>query len=648
MGLWAFSELRGDDVRRASNEAELFKTEQTAEGEYSGTDALVREVLQNSIDAGNDGSPVHVRLALHDASDAPNAGRLAHYFARLKPALLPREIGFNGRGAPQVPCRFLVVEDFGTRGLEGDTLLFRDPPLEDTSPQFFYWFWRNIGRSGKTGDDLGRWGLGKTVYRAASRVGCMFGLTIRDSDRRKLLMGQAVLQIHEHDSKEYKPEGYWCGSQNAQGLPLPIEDCEDMTEEVARFCDEWKITRTDEPGLSVVSPFVPDELQAERLLQAVAVYFFTRILRGELEVTVVGPGIGTTRLDRTGLAAACRKIEWDGPPRTKRHVAPPIEFAKECVGKTPELVTEVLGEHKVPELNEGIFVEEILHDLRRQFSAGELVSVRIRINLPRRNGSAEVGHADVYVQRTSDGERCDSYYVREGMTITKISAQAGRRGVQSLVLVDSGPLAQFLGDTEGPAHEDWDQSAERPERIWARGWKGRVKFVRRIVDSLVEVLTPPATEPDFDLLSDFFSIERTGEQRQRKPGEESKLPPRMQPVVAEPRWFHITSRAGGFTISRNNRVEVPENAALRVSVGYDLPRGDPLRNWNRIDFVIGNGNGALRPNGNGLKAKLLQGNVLILHDIESEFHFSVNGFDQHRDLYVRADDVSNTEEANDD
>lgn len=649
MGRWAFPELRGDDVRRDPNEAELFKTEQTAEGEYAGTDALVREILQNSIDARRDETPVCVRLALHDAADAPALERLAYYFARLKPALLPRGITFNPGGVPQLPCRFLVVEDFGTCGLEGDTLLFRDPPERDNSRQFFYWFWRNIGRSGKTGDDLGRWGLGKTVYRAASRVGCMFGLTIRDSDRRKLLMGQAVLQIHEHQLKEYKPEGYWCGSQNAQGLPLPIEDDAGATEEVRRFCAEWRISRTNEPGLSIVSPFVPDELQAERLLQAVAVYFFTRILRGELEVIIAGPGIGTVRLDCEGIGAACRKIVWDGPPRTKRHIAPPIAFARECVNTTPELVTGVLGEHKVPELTEAVFSSDVLHLLRRQFSAGELISVRVRVNLPRRDGTAEVGYADVFVQRTSDGQRCDSYYVREGMTITKISAQAGRRGVQSLVLVDSGPLAQFLGDTEGPAHEDWDQSAERPEKIWARGWKGRVKFVRRIVDSLVELLTPPATEPDFDLLSDFFSIERTGgEQRQRKPGEDSKVKPRMEPVVAEPKWFHITSRGGGFTISRNSRVEVPDKAALRVSVAYDLPRGDPLRTWSRLDFEIGNGNGALRPTGKGLHAKSLQGNILLLQSIEQEFYFSVEGFDRHRDLYVRVDDVSNTEEANHD
>lgn len=642
MGQWAFSGLRGDDVRRDPNEAELFKTEQTAEGEYAGTDALVREVLQNAVDARQGDNPVRVRLAVHEANNGPAAAKLSHFFARLKAPLATRQFEFDGQGVPRMPCRFLVVEDFGTRGLEGDTLLFHDPAPGDRTPQYFYWFWRNIGRSGKTGVDLGRWGLGKTVYRAASRVGCMFGFTIRQSDQRKLLMGQAVLHIHEHEGNEYKPEGYWCGSQNADGLPLPIEDALELED----FCREWRIVRATEPGLSVVVPFIPDELRADRLIQAVGVHFFTRILRGELEVEIAGPGIGEVKLDRAGLSAACKKIIWDGPARTKRHVAPPIEFARQCLDNSPVFTTEVLGKERVPEITDEIFPEPILHDLRRRFSACELIGIRVRLSLPRRVGPPQEGYLDAFLQRTPDGQRCDSYYVREGMTITKLNSQAGKRGVQSLVLADSGPLAVLLGDTEGPAHEDWDTSAERPDRDW-KTWKGRVKFVRRIVDGLTELLTPPAAEPDFDLLSDFFSIERVGgTQRQREVGDKSKQSPKFPPLVSDPKWYQITSRVGGFTVSRNAKVPKPADGALRVAVAYDLPRGDPLKNWNPLDFTIGRD--GLKPAGKGCKFQSVKGNVVLFRELADEFQVSIEGFDRSRDLFVRVDEVSTDEEVSHD
>jgi hypothetical protein len=64
MSQWIFEELRGAAVRRQPNEAVLFKTAQTGEGEYAGNDALVREILQNAVDARATDEPVRVRLGL--------------------------------------------------------------------------------------------------------------------------------------------------------------------------------------------------------------------------------------------------------------------------------------------------------------------------------------------------------------------------------------------------------------------------------------------------------------------------------------------------------------------------------------------------------------------------------------------------------
>lgn len=83
MGMWAFEEQRSGAVRRDPNEGEMFKTEQTSEREYSDTDTLVREILQNAIDASAGAGPVRVRLSIHEANDAPPNDRLAPRFARI-------------------------------------------------------------------------------------------------------------------------------------------------------------------------------------------------------------------------------------------------------------------------------------------------------------------------------------------------------------------------------------------------------------------------------------------------------------------------------------------------------------------------------------------------------------------------------------
>ncbi|NMC21375.1 MAG: hypothetical protein GYA33_13265 [Thermogutta sp.] len=548
------------------------------------------------------------------------------------------EIGFDRDGVPQLQEGFLVCEDFGTRGLGGDPLLARDPDPAGNEREDFFWFWRNIGRSGKTGDDLGRWGLGKTVYRAASQVGCMFGLTVRADDRRQLLMGQAVLRIHEWEGQEYVPEGYWCGGvEERTGLPLPIEEASELDQ----FRREWKLSRSpDEPGLSVVVPYAAPELKGTHLLQAICVHFFLPILRGELIVDLVTPDTGEVRLDQKSLEERSRSVKWDGPKRSKRHVAPPIDFVKRCLPVQSQAVpTKLLGQTKLPELSSEAFEPQTLEKLRNQFASEKLTAIKVQMALPRRQGPDEVGELHVFLRRQPDGERADTYYVREGMTITKLNSRAGLRGVRALVIVEKGPLASLLGDSEGPAHEDWDTSEDRPDRTWTK-WKGRVKFCRRIVDDLTELLTTPTTKADFDLLSDFFSIEKTrAPQRSRMPHPEGNGRPKFGDIPAKPRWYRLDGRRAGFRIAHNAGQPLPKNPRLRVSVAYDLPSGNPIKKWSPFDFEFGK-SPQLKLSGKSIKATAQAGNILLLTVEGERFSFVADGFDEHRDLLVRIDELT--------
>ena len=502
----------------------------------------------------------------------------------------------------------------------------------------FFWFWRNIGLSGKTGDDLGRWGLGKTVYRAASRVGCMFGLTVRDSDARKLLMGQGVLHIHAVDGVEYFPEGFWCGQTARDGLPLAIES----PEELSTFCSEWKLTRTTEPGLSVVVPYVASELSGMRMMQAVCIHFFLPILRGELEVEIAAPDIKTGRacLTATTLNGWCSAVKWDGPKRSKRHVAPPIDFVQSCLKSAIKHETRLLGISEVPVLNESGFEQEDLESLRKSHEEETLTAVRIRINLPRKTGTDLEGQMSVFLQRQATDQRFDTYYVREGMTITKLNSKAAMKGIQALVLVDKGPLAQLLGDSEGPAHEDWNTSAERPDKTWKRGWKGRIGFCRKIVDALLEVLQPPTRKADFNLLSDFFSVEEfASPQKARRPDANGEGEPAFGAIVPTPRWYRLDPRRGGFRIASSTTQPVPENAELTVSVAYDVPSGNPLKKWSPFDFDFQKKPPRIVFLGQNVTPKAIAGNVLKLTFSDSKFSFAAEGFDQHTDLYVRIEEA---------
>jgi hypothetical protein len=475
----------------------------------------------------------------------------------------------------------------------------------------------------------------------------MFGLTVRKSDGKELLMGQAVLKIHNYQAKEHAPEGFWCSGCNNTGTPLPIES----NDELQRFRSEWKLSRESEPGLSVVIPYVAEELKAESILRLAVVNFFVPIIQGHLVIEVSGPSkLGKRdeyRVDRDSIDSVCEKLTWNGKVSVKLSAAPPIEFTRGCLKELPSAQeTLVLGETKVPTLDDSSFTPELLVALRRKYAAGEIVAVKVRAYLPRKKGSPAIGELTAFVQRTGDSQRHESYYVREGMTITKLNTKRGVNGVQGLVIVKPGDLASLLGDTEGPAHTTWDTSNdERPNQTW-KTWKGRVAFFSNILDALNEVLSPKSTAPDFELLSDFFSIDQTDSlqmnRRPKKSGEPIK--PKPTPPAPTPKWYRLSGRPGGFSIADSSNPPTQVGSTLRVSVAYDLPSGNPLKAWCKFDFDFKTKDGPIEFKGSGVEVKATTGNVLEIKVTEPDFHLTAIGFDVHRDLFVRIDEADSEQD----
>src|SRR5690606_40831246 len=140
---------------------------------------------------------VHVRIALSDES-ALSKTRAKHWFGDLWPHLEAKGSGL--RNLPPWTGRYLVIEDFGTHGLEGDVAR-ENIPDEGTREDFFAFF-RSNGLSGKHGQSGGRWGVGKSVFNRASRINSFLAFTIGNSDRNAFLLGRCFLMIQQIDCNE--------------------------------------------------------------------------------------------------------------------------------------------------------------------------------------------------------------------------------------------------------------------------------------------------------------------------------------------------------------------------------------------------------------------------------------------------------------
>ena len=632
---WEFAEQDPGAERRGPQEGQLFKTEGAGETEYAGVDGLVREVIQNSTDAYDRGCgrPLRVRFAIYEAADGPSGDALAAQFARLEPGLRAKEIACGPDGRPAADARFLVVEDFNTRGLCGDPGEHRDPPPGSTGRHDFYWFWRNVGRSAKTDMDLGRWGLGKTVYRSASEIDAMLGLTVRADDGRRLAFGKAVLAIHDHGGREYAPEGYWCDAVRDR-VPMPLEEPAALD----RFAADWKLARRDEPGLSVVVPYANPLIRGPGLLQAVCVGFFLPILRGQLVVEVACPQVGEVVVDADSIERVAAGLEWKGTKRSKRDRCPPIDFARRSLEADPRTTRDLGRAKAITEITDEDFEPGDLAALRADLAEGRTAAVRLRAYT---TADAGVGESLVYLRRAAGPKRPTGYAVREGMTIPRVdSPRASGEGVQALVVVPrlteagrANPLASMLGDAEGPSHENWDKSEDLLKKRWPR-CGSRVDAARKAADLLLAVLDPPTTEADHDLFAELLPTPDA--RRRERPRGGGGPPVRKGPEVdAAPRWFRLDGRKGGFGLVGDGKVPRPDGAALRVRLAYDTSRGDPIKRWQEADFDVRGE--AITFKAKGARVTARAGNELRVRPSDETFRVSAAGFDAERDLYVRVE-----------
>jgi hypothetical protein len=251
---WKFDKITPQTTKVDPAHLEFFRSEALEDT----VSALVREDIQNRLDAKAAGAagPVRVRYYLSDEATHVPADQTQRWLKGLGPHLnAPQsleEIGSDPINLSK-PMPFLVIEDFNTTGLQGDPLETSDP-VDRTERNDFYWFIRNVGRTGKKAGDRGRWGLGKIVYPASSTIRSFFALSVRVPDLRPALIGRSVLAIHAVGTSEYHSEGYGAVFPDAQYpyLAVPIED----QPAVADFIGQFRLTRRlDEPGLSLVVPF---------------------------------------------------------------------------------------------------------------------------------------------------------------------------------------------------------------------------------------------------------------------------------------------------------------------------------------------------------------------------------------------------------
>jgi len=607
---WQFEEFPKSLV-----ETEVTQRDQFRNDEVDLADTLIRETVQNSLDArAGNGAPVTVRFAFLDGDSAPEPAFVRELFhGHLEHAAAA---GLTVDSLDLDHPRAIVVEDFGTRGLQGNPWVKGNDDFND--------FWRRHGISHKTGDRRGRWGLGKLVFSTSSLLRAFFGLTVPADTRSPLLMGQTVLSMHEVGGKQYPAHTHFsdvCTSGEEAGLRIPIND----SEFIARFCKEFRLRRSDEPGLSLAIPFPHPDLERTRMVAAAIRHYFIPILRGQLVIE-----FDDLVLNRDSLRDCAHEYL---PPGSIHDVDELFTFVREADTTPASAYVSLDGRWYRNGLEQAI-QPEALDTIRQSFADGALVSVRFPIDIVRKDGTAVSTEVRGYLKKPPGLSKGQDHYVRSGITVPQES-KFGHRNALGLLLADDAAISEFLGDTENPAHTLWIGNAEKAQEKY-RGAKDRVTAIKKCLQNLHDLLAQAVEEKVEEALLDFFWTPGMGVGARRGKGKET-FPP-APPPSPEPKPFRISAAPGGFTVRPATALtadQLPIEATIKAS--YDVDEGNPFRLWSEFDFDFAKpGDAQIVVKGAEAKGT---GNTIRCTVHEPGFEITVTGLDERRDLIVKVEAV---------
>lgn len=571
-------------------------------------DALVRESLQNSLDAAVE-ETVQVRFSLHKPDDVGRDLLLELLdLPQLRNRLRACEI--DTESIPFQDPKLLVIEDFGTTGLTGS--------WDRMDKKSFSDFWRRMGKSHKTGKSLGRWGLGKLVFSSSSQARVFFGLTVREADQQQpLLMGQVVLTTHDLEERRFDSHGFYCTVSNT-GMQLPIIDAV----EVRGFATACGVVRTDQPGLSIIVPYVQEAITEQRIVQAVLQNYFFPILLGRLIVTV-----GEQTIDAATFAdLACAH----GGSRFADGDLAQFIGAMRSVRKQ-EVAPYVLPSTWVS-TGMGVALGDDAEMLRERYQAGECLCVRAPLLLKQRDGTERKTRFDLFLQKVNDGG--DTLFVRDTIVLPAESKYfQGYRTLAALV-ADDGAICTFLGDAENPAHTSWSARAEKVAEGWLNP-SARLREVRQALKQLYDQIVSSMETVDPNALINFFSAKAERGARGVRPRGPIVRPLNPNPPPPVEKAYRLVRLKGGFKI-RGTEALRPEQLPMvvRVRAAYDVLRGNPFSRHDPLDFDFSKNE--LKVSMEGAKTFVHSPNVLVIEASSRDFSVTVSGFDLHRDLIIDA------------
>ena len=622
MAHWQFRPLNPNETSGASISDDNF-----ADEERTSVEILVRETLQNPLDARSSDSAVRVEYKLVTVNLA--SSRFARsifsdeWFKHFRAGEL---IKVDQRPSEMT---FLVVEDFGTTGLEG---CFTDSSEEGASENWNA-FWFREGEGAKTTKSNGGAGQGKITLYLASQLRSVFALTKRESDSAELLFGCCRFNRNYKlpgDTARWAREARWGAVSDPNKLATPIFD----NPMIDGLKAELGLARGMVAGTTFIVPMPAEDITEKALHNAVVNEFFFAINRGRLVVKV-----GDARLDASTIAAAANDM---GPDcRLMRRYRDFLALTAK-LAEGPVTATTKDSWIKETKLAVTAFEEAELTSLQQKFRNSELISVDFLVQVKKKTPKeASLAKFRVFLQQDENAEQSQELFVRQDLGIDgekRLKAVRTIAPVMALTFIQDSMLSNLLVAAEEPTHRNWN--ARRP-KVVAQYFSPNdvLNAVRNAALRLVQLISPEG-QKDEAALAVYFADPASEPAKHLGDGgltpETSKGEPRLPKDIPKVRPKPVVLKIldDGFEVRAREEEGFIFPVDCKVVLAYAIPVGDAFKLWDAADFWIGYESSYPRlvSGVSGLTTAL---NTMSFRLDNENSWLSVTGFDRNRQLEIR-------------
>lgn len=597
---WRHSIIPPDQPMETSKLGDFFKKGIAAH--------VVREVSQNTMDNRRGTDAAQLRFQFGEPADL---GAFYPYLEGLREhveasAIEGSEVDWD---SPSV----MLIEDFGTRGLEGPT----DDKKSDGS---FAKFWHRTGDSNKKQGSSkgGRHGVGKVVNAEASRVRAFFGYSVSAaSGAAPTLLGRSYLKPHAliDGGPDYHGLGtFHSGNEGSAIEPLVGEKASAFAKAVGFVRD------ASAPGLSLASLWPKEDVNPGSIRTAVLRECLYQLSAGQLVVTVNGD-----KLDADNVGAELKKSAETASLVTMHKLikaacdASPQEFK--------QAKTVIDPAETGTRLSKDSFDPNTLDSMRSAWLAGEPVLVEAKVVI-REKGKAPCLSTFRIALAHSESNDGGVICVRDDVSV-RGAVQWGKRSAVGLLVAQKNELSGFLGDAEGPSHEDWDAEYVKERYSYAAQTIRAVKFS---LSGLYDALSSgEADAPVENALINFFSWQPPTDPKNKKAKTPKPKPVPVPVIEKRPALFNVKKFEDGFVVAATPEAKDAGNFDLSIKCAYLVRFGDAFKEYSPYDFELENGHVEIEGGGN----VAVKGNSITVKDADDQLRVRVHGLDPNRDVDVR-------------